>query len=155
MFFNGISLIFLVKPDLNWNLSEGILRLLERRLLHETGNPLNLLKRQIVDHFHGLHRKIGTSSPLFTVCENEPRLVTTFENFDSLLTPLEHISRKSSDTYYINKNYCLRSHTSAHQLGLLAQGFDNFIVPGEVYRRDEIDRTHYPCFHQIEGIFGI
>lgn len=110
-----------------------------------------MLKQQIINHFHNVHRKAGSSSPLFAVCENEPRLVSTFENFDSLLTPSDHISRRTSDTYYVNEGYCLRAHTSAHQFQLLKQGFDNFIVPGDVYRRDEIDRTHYPCFHQIEG----
>ena len=46
----------------------------------------------------------------------------------------------------------LRAHTSAHQAELIKMGHDNFLVVGDVYRRDEIDSTHYPVFHQIEGV---
>ena len=46
----------------------------------------------------------------------------------------------------------LRAHTSAHQEELIKMGHDNFLVVGDVYRRDEIDSTHYPVFHQIEGV---
>ena len=46
----------------------------------------------------------------------------------------------------------LRAHTSAHQSDLIKMGLDNFLVVGDVYRRDEIDRTHYPVFHQMEGV---
>lgn len=46
----------------------------------------------------------------------------------------------------------LRAHTSAHQRDLVKSGLDAFLVAGDVYRRDEIDRHHYPVFHQIEGV---
>ncbi|XP_018496686.1 phenylalanine--tRNA ligase, mitochondrial [Galendromus occidentalis] len=46
----------------------------------------------------------------------------------------------------------LRAHTSAHQRDLIASGLDAFLAIGDVYRRDEIDRTHYPVFHQVEGV---
>ncbi|KHJ79594.1 phenylalanine--tRNA ligase, partial [Oesophagostomum dentatum] len=62
------------------------------------------------------------------------------------------VFRRPSDTYYINKTHCLRAHTSAHQYQLLKEGLDAFLVCGDVYRRDEVDRTHYPCFHQLEGV---
>lgn len=127
------------------------MKLFPRRLLTEDGNPLNLIKQRIINHMHASHRRKGNRSPVFTVTENQSRVVSIFENFDSLLTPLDHISRRTSDTYYVNKDYCLRAHTSAHQYALLKQGFDAFLVFGDVYRRDEIDRTHFPCFHQVEG----
>lgn len=44
-----------------------------------------------------------------------------------------------------------RCHTSAHQAELLAQGEKAFLVTGDVYRRDSVDSTHYPVFHQMEG----
>lgn len=59
---------------------------------------------------------------MFTVVENQPRLVTVFDNFDSLLVPPEHVSRSDLDTYYVNRDYCLRAHTSAHQHSLIKQG---------------------------------
>ena len=42
--------------------------------------------------------------------------------------------------------------TSAHQTELLKKGYEKFLCFGDVYRRDEIDRTHYPVFHQMEGV---
>lgn len=138
--------------DEKWNLSPAVISLMERRLLHEQQNPLALLKQRIVNHFHKTYRKPGGRSPVFTVCESEPRVVSTFANFDSLLTPADHVSRRSSDTYYVNESHCLRAHTSAHQHKLMVQGLDNFLVIGDVYRRDEIDATHYPCFHQMEAV---
>lgn len=46
----------------------------------------------------------------------------------------------------------LRAHTSAHQRELVRCGLDAFLVAGDVYRRDEIDASHYPVFHQMEGV---
>lgn len=46
----------------------------------------------------------------------------------------------------------LRSHTSAHQRELVKSGLDAFLLAGDVYRRDEIDGSHYPVFHQMEGV---
>jgi phenylalanyl-tRNA synthetase alpha chain len=72
--------------------------------------------------------------------------------FFSLLVPKTHVSRSKHDCYYVNKNYLLRSHTSAHQSELIKSGLNSFLVIGDVYRRDEIDSTHYPVFHQCEGV---
>lgn len=64
----------------------------------------------------------GGMSPQFAVIDNQPRVVSVFDNFDSLLVPANHVSRSVQDTYYINKDYCLRAHTSAHQHSLISQG---------------------------------
>jgi phenylalanyl-tRNA synthetase alpha chain len=77
--------------------------------------------------------------------------VNTFENFDSLLIKENHPSRSPSDTYYVNEDKLLRTHTSAHENSCLSL-FDSFCVFGDVYRRDEIDATHYPVFHQMEAV---
>ncbi|CAI4220946.1 unnamed protein product, partial [Auanema sp. JU1783] len=98
-----------------WNLSPAVQKLMARRLLEESSNPLSLLKQRLINYFHQTYRKPGNRSPLFTICDKEPRVVTTYENFDSLLTPLDHVSRRPSDTYYVNSTNCLRAHTSAHQ----------------------------------------
>ena len=79
-------------------------------------------------------------------------LVSTYSNFDSLLIDEKHSSRDKSDTYYYNKDTVLRTHTSAHQSELLSRGLSSFLVTGDVYRRDEIDSSHYPVFHQMEGV---
>ncbi|XP_076766155.1 phenylalanyl-tRNA synthetase, mitochondrial isoform X2 [Xylocopa sonorina] len=46
----------------------------------------------------------------------------------------------------------LRAHTTAHQTVLISMGLNNFLVIGDVYRRDEIDSTHYPVFHQVDAV---
>ncbi|EFO28194.2 phenylalanyl-tRNA synthetase [Loa loa] len=145
---DGISL----SPDEKWNLSPAVLRTLQRRLLFEIDNPLCLLKQRIVNFIYGKYQVKGGMSPQFAVVDNQPRIVSIFDNFDSLLVPTNHVSRSVQDTYYINKDYCLRAHTSAHQHSLISQGLDNFLVIGDVYRRDAIDSLHFPCFHQIEGV---
>jgi phenylalanyl-tRNA synthetase alpha chain len=79
-------------------------------------------------------------------------VVTTQQNFDSLLFPKDHVARSASDNYYVNSSLMLRAHTSAHQADFISQGLDAFLIAGDVYRRDEIDRSHYPVFHQMEGV---
>lgn len=64
--------------------------------------------------------------------------------------PSDHVSRNISETYYVNEQTLLRAHTSAHQHQLLTEGEDAFVVLGDVYRRDTIDCSHYPIFHQME-----
>lgn len=73
----------------------------------------------------------------------------TLQNFDDVLVPADHVSRSLNDTYYIDPQTVLRCHTSAHQAELLRGGHTHFLVTGDVYRRDSIDSTHYPVFHQV------
>lgn len=79
-------------------------------------------------------------------------VVTTYDCFDSMLVPKDHVSRRRTDTYYVNPTHVLRAHTSAHEVAILKQGVTSFLVSGDVYRRDEIDASHYPVFHQMEGV---
>jgi phenylalanyl-tRNA synthetase alpha chain len=71
------------------------------------------------------------------------------QNFDDVLVPADHVSRSYNDTYYVDSQTVLRCHTSAHQAELLREGHTHFLVIGDVYRRDSIDSTHYPVFHQV------
>ncbi|CAH2057152.1 unnamed protein product, partial [Iphiclides podalirius] len=64
----------------------------------------------------------------------------------------DHPSRAKSDCYYINNKTLLRAHMTAHQIELLCSGLDNFLMIGDVYRRDEIDSTHFPVFHQVDAV---
>lgn len=54
--------------------------------------------------------------------------------------------------FSVNRKTMLRAHTSAHQRELVRSGLDAFLLAGDVYRRDEIDASHYPVFHQMEGV---
>ena len=55
-------------------------------------------------------------------------------------------------SYYVDSERLLRTHTSAHQSELLKAGGEAFLCTGDVYRRDEIDSSHFPAFHQMEGV---
>jgi phenylalanyl-tRNA synthetase alpha subunit len=57
-------------------------------------------------------------------------VVGLFQNFDALNIPETHVSRTKSDTYYVNEQQILRTHTSAHQLELLKQGLNHFVAFG-------------------------
>jgi phenylalanyl-tRNA synthetase alpha chain len=79
-------------------------------------------------------------------------VVSVHQNFDSLGFPEDHPGRAKTDTYYINKDTVLRTHTSAHQADTFKlAASEGYTISADVYRRDEIDRSHYPVFHQMEG----
>lgn len=79
-------------------------------------------------------------------------VVSANDCFDAMLVPKDHVSRRPTDTYYVNPTTVLRAHTSAHEVPMMKKGFTSFLVSGDVYRRDEIDASHYPVFHQMEGV---
>jgi phenylalanyl-tRNA synthetase alpha chain len=93
-----------------------------------------------------------TSADSFAVFDAMAPIVTSKQCFDDLLIPKDHVSRSLSDTYYYNENKLLRTHTSAHQTALIGAGHQRFLAVGDCYRRDEIDSSHYPVFHQMEGV---
>ena len=139
------------KSDEWTNVTPKILSLAERKLHMNPKHPLGLIKQRIVDYTYGKYENVR-GNPLFSVHQNLSPIVSLHQNFDSLLVPKDHPSRKKSDSYYLNKDFMLRAHTSAHQTELISMGLDNFLVVGDVYRRDAIDSSHYPAFHQMEGV---
>jgi len=75
--------------------------------------------------------------------------------FDALNTPPEHPARNEQDTFYLPDGRLLRTHTSTVQIRTMhaAPPPIRVIAPGAAYRRDELDATHSPQFHQIEGLY--
>uniref|UniRef100_A0A915IAZ4 Phenylalanyl-tRNA synthetase domain-containing protein n=1 Tax=Romanomermis culicivorax TaxID=13658 RepID=A0A915IAZ4_ROMCU len=129
-----------------------MIKLLSQRKLHQNPySPIRMLSLRIRDYFHRNYRN-RYRSPLHSFVDYLEPVVTVDQNFDSLLVPADHPSRKKGDTYYVNSDLVMRAHTSAHQKDLIRSGLDHFLCLGDVYRRDEIDRSHYPCFHQMEGV---
>ena len=116
-----------------------------------TSRKLHLQK----DHPVAITRKIIESvfpAPTYKYYNEFDPVVSTYENFDSLGFPPDHPGRARSDTYYINKDTLLRTHTSAHEAELFrARASGGYLLSADVYRRDEVDRSHYPVFHQMEG----
>ncbi|XP_072534809.1 phenylalanine--tRNA ligase, mitochondrial [Salminus brasiliensis] len=133
------------------NVTPKILSMVGRDLHNQSHHPLWLIKERIKDHFYRSYIS-RSGNPLFSVHDNLSPVVTVEQNFDSLLIPADHPSRKKGDNYYLNRTHMLRAHTSAHQKELVRAGLDCFLLAGDVYRRDEIDSSHYPVFHQMEGV---
>ena len=115
-----------------------------RNLHKQKNHPIEIVKRRILDYF------LNLPNYKFSIFEDLSPFVTVEDNFDKLLIKKDHPARSKSDTYYVNEQILLRTHTTAHQNELLAQGQTSFIVIGDVYRKDEIDKSHYPVFHQME-----
>ncbi|CAG2169496.1 unnamed protein product [Oppiella nova] len=122
------------------NITPKVVSLIGRNLYLKKGNPLYLLSEAIRHYFKDYD---------FFVFADP--VVDLKSNFDSLLIPKDHVSRQKSDTYYVNKDYVLRSHTSAHQNHCLHKKSTAFVCIADVYRRDEIDRRHHSVFHQCEA----
>lgn len=133
------------------NLSQKVLSSVGRSLHNQRHHPLWLVKERVKAHFYGQFAG-RAGAPLFSVYDDLSPVVTTWQNFDSLLIPADHPSRKRGDNYYLNRTHLLRAHTSAHQWDLLRAGLDAFLVVGDVYRRDQVDAQHYPVFHQLEAV---
>lgn len=133
------------------NVTPNVIAKLGRNLHVQQYHPLSHLRQRIVNYFYGQFRsKSGT--PSFSIYDNICPVVTVEQNFDSLLVPKDHPSRKKTDCYFVNQDTLLRAHTTAHQAELISMGLNNFLVVGDVYRRDEIDSTHYPIFHQVDAV---
>ncbi len=124
------------------NITVGITNRMNKNLHNKSNHPLEIIKLKIQSFFGESFYKFDTLNPV----------VTVMENFDKLLIPKDHPARATSDTYYVDKDSVLRTHTSAHQNELLSKGYTKFLVTGDVYRKDEIDSSHYPVFHQMEGV---
>jgi len=90
----------------------------------------------------------------FTVAEG-PEIETVEFNFDRLNVPKDHPSRDMQDTFYINDDLVLRTHTSSVQARYLKEkGVPvKIIVPGRTYRNEATDATHEAQFNQIEGLY--
>ncbi len=105
-------------------------------------HPLISTQDEIIDIFCGLGYRISSG----------PEIESDFYNFESLNIPKNHPARDMQDTFYLNDNLLLRTHTSPVQIRYLK---DNppptrIISPGRVYRRDAVDATHSPVFNQVE-----
>lgn len=91
-----------------------------------------------------------------------PRIVTTEQCFDLLNIPKNHPARKETDTYFLDETHILRTHTTVFWsfylkdkkvlMELKKNGEIKALAPGIVFRKDEIDKSHYPAFHQIDGL---
>ncbi|KAL9188643.1 LOW QUALITY PROTEIN: hypothetical protein ACHAXT_007021 [Thalassiosira profunda] len=136
-----------LEPHPSNNITPHIASLVGRDLHLRPSHPIGIIRTKIQEYFASL--PCGTNYQIF---DAEDPIVTSRQCFDDLLIPPDHPGRAPSDTYYVTDETLLRTHTSAHQSQHLRSGADAFLCSGDVYRRDEIDATHYPAFHQMEGV---
>lgn len=92
----------------------------------------------------------------FSIAEG-PEIENSWYNFDALNTPEWHPAREMQDTFYLSldKEKLLRTHTSPVQVRTMLKSKPPLAIisPGRVYRKDELDATHSPVFHQVEGLY--
>lgn len=114
-----------------------------RRLSCGTKHPITQVIEEVCDIFAGLG---------FSVAEG-PEIEHDWYNFEALNFPPEHPARDMQDTFFVENNLLLRTHTSPVQIRTMLKQRPpvRIIAPGTVYRCDS-DATHSPMFHQIEGL---
>ena len=107
-------------------------------------HPLNAVLEDLIDIF----RSMG-----FDVVDG-PEVETDYYNFEALNVPADHPARDMQDTFYLSDNLLLRTQTSAAQIRTMENRKPpiRIICPGRVFRADEVDATHSPVFHQVEGL---
>ncbi len=118
----------------------------EPRPLPRVGSehPITLVMNELIDCFSGMG---------FEVMEG-PEVELDHYNFELMNLPKNHPARDAQDTFYMDDNIVLRTHTSPMQARamLTRKPPIRIICPGRVYRADEVDATHSPVFHQMEGL---
>ena len=107
-------------------------------------HPLSQVENELTEIFVGMG---------FEIAEG-PEVELSYNNFDALNAPADHPSRDFQDTFYISPEVLLRTQTSPVQIRAMKGKTPpiRIISPGRVYRFDEVDATHSPMFHQLEGL---
>ncbi len=124
------------------NLSPSVLSKIDSNFIQMSGHPIKRVKDLIYEYFGDKFQQRDVSNPV----------VTVYQNFDDLGFPSDHVGRSLTDSYYINHQWMLRTHMTAHEKEMIERGHQSFLMTGSVFRRDEIDSKHYPVFHQLEGV---
>ena len=107
-------------------------------------HPLSIVQEDLIDIF----RSMG-----FDVVDG-PEVETDYYCFEALNVPKDHPARDMQDTFYLGENLLLRTQTSAAQIRVMEGRKPpiRIVCPGRVYRADDLDATHSPIFHQMEGL---
>ncbi len=131
---------------------------LELRLQHEVIDVTLPAKKNKVGHGHPNTIALEEVERIFIGMGYEvvegPEVELDYYNFEALNIPANHPAKDEQDTFYINDEIVLRTQTSPVQVREMEKGKlpIRVIAPGRVFRSDEVDATHSPSFHQIEGL---
>ena len=115
-----------------------------RGVRHGRLHPISQVSQEICEIFLGLG---------FSVAKG-PEVELDYYNFEALNIPKDHPARDMQDTFYVEDNIVLRTHTSPVQIRIMEKQRPpvRIVSPGKVYRHDS-DISHTPMFHQIEGLW--
>ena len=133
-------------------------RVMEARLKSEVIDVTLPAKKNSVGHRHPNTIALEEVERIFVGMGYEvvrgPEVEKDYYNFEALNIPKDHPARDEQDTFYVNDEIVLRTQTSPVQVRTMEQGKlpIRMIAPGRVFRSDEVDATHSPSFHQIEGL---
>ncbi len=107
-------------------------------------HPINVVLNDMINIFQSMG---------FDVVDG-PEVETDYYNFEALNVPADHPARDMQDTFYLSENLLLRTQTSAAQIRTMKDRKPpiRIVCPGRVFRADEVDATHSPVFHQMEGL---
>ncbi len=107
-------------------------------------HPMSIVIDEITNIFMGMGYEVAEG----------PEVEKDYYNFEALNIPANHPAKDEQDTFYINGDILLRTQTSPVQVRVMEKGKlpIRVICPGAVYRADEVDATHSPIFHQLEGL---
>ncbi len=138
---------------------EKVLALEKERMLREEEIDISIPgKRFARGRKHPLTKTLDEIKTIFmglgfSVAEG-PEVELAYYNFTALNIPEDHPARDIQDTFYINDDIVLRTHTSPDEPRVMEKTKPpiRVIIPGRVYRADDVDATHSPVFHQIEGL---
>ena len=131
---------------------------MDSRLANETIDVTLPAKHQKRGHSHPNTVALREMERIFIGMGYEvvegPEIEKDYYNFEALNIPANHPAKDEQDTFYINAEMLLRTQTSSTQIHEMEKGRIpiRMIAPGRVYRADEVDATHSPVFHQVEGL---
>lgn len=130
----------------------------EEQMKMETIDVTLPAKKNVLGHSHPNTVALNEVERIFTSMGYEvvegPEIEYDEYNFAKLNIPANHPAKDEQDTFYINKEIVLRTQTSPVQARMMEKGKlpIRMISPGRVFRSDEVDATHSPSFHQVEGL---
>ena len=130
----------------------------ERKLREEVIDVTLPAKKNNVGHRHPNTIALEEVERIFVGMGYEvvegPEIEYDYYNFEALNIPANHPAKDEQDTFYVNDKIVLRTQTSPVQVREMEKGKlpIRMIAPGRVFRSDEVDATHSPSFHQIEGL---
>jgi len=158
-FINTTSFSFCTTPNNSSmrNITPNIEDKLNKKLYLKENHPIHIIKSKITSFFSETNRKKWSklenlTENKFDIHESLPQIVSTKDCFDNLLVDKDNETRSPKNTYYVDDNSILRTHMTTFDIPLIRSGNNSFICIGDVFRRDAIDNTHYPIFHQVDAV---